>query len=444
MFKSIQYKLYIDTIGLIVSTAGLTYCIVQKEFVWGSIGCLFLIICLRGLNSSYKKYNQNFLFLLNALDNGDYSFHFSENKISVREKELNIMMNRIKNILTNARKEVIENEKFLSIILESVSTGIIIIDERGIVQNLNTPALSILGLSKFTHINQLKLINESFPFQFQQLKVGDHIQIQIPNEREEQQVSVHVSELILKKGNMKILTLNNIGNELERKEIESWIRLIRVMTHEIMNSIAPINSLSVTLLQILKDENIRMNEDELKENTLEAFETIHTTAKGLLNFVESYRKFTGISQPQKKIIQVGELIERNVKLFETQAKEKEIALKVQLPEEEELIVEADENLINQVLVNLIKNAMEVIEPQKGQVCISAKKTENGRIRIDVLNNGENIQADVLPHIFVPFFTTKSKGSGIGLSLSRYIMRLHEGKLTHSLSNKGETKFSLIF
>ena len=443
MFKSIQYIAYLYIIGIIVSVAGFTYCITQKEYGWGIVAGILLLFCLNGLNNNYKKYNKNIVFLLNALDNGDYSFHFSETKLSTREKELNTMLNWVKDILSNARREVIENEKYLSIILESVSTGIIIIDERGIVHSLNKAALSILGLSNFTHINQLKFINDSLPERFHRLKEGDRIQVQIPNEREEQQISAHTSGITLKKGRMRIITLNNIGNELEGKEMESWIKLIRVMTHEIMNSIAPINSLSETLLQTLHNKNSRMKEEELKENTLEAFETINTTAKGLLSFVESYRKFTGIPQPKKKKIQLKDFIDKNVKLIEASVNEKEIVLNVSLQEENQ-VLEADESLINQVLVNLLKNALEAVNPLRGEISISVYTTERDKVRIDVVNNGEKIPADVLPHIFVPFFTTKSEGSGIGLSVSRYIMRLHEGKLMHSLSNKGETTFSMIF
>ena len=443
MFRSIQYKLYLFIAGLVLSTAVLTYFIINKEYVWIGVCCLLIFFCIIGYKNSYEKYNQNILFLLNALDNGDYSFHFSETKISARERELNVMMNQIKEILTNARKEVIENEKYLSLILESVSTGIIIADERGIVHDLNKPALSLLGIFTLTHLNQLKFINDSFPQRFFQLKAGDHIQIEISNEREEQQISVRASEMIVKERKMKILTLNNIGSELEGKEMESWIRLIRVMTHEIMNSIAPINSLSDTLLQMLRDENAQMREEELKENTLEAIETIHTTAGGLLNFVESYRKFTAIPQPKKKKVRIKELIDKNVRLFDVQLKEKGISLTTSIASDDPFI-EADENLINQVVVNLIKNAIEAVESENGKIFIPVYRTPNNKIRIDVINNGEKIPAELLAHIFVPFFTTKPEGSGIGLSVSRYIMRLHGGKLIHSVTNKGETTFSLEF
>lgn len=443
MFKSIQIKLYLYTALLIGIVAALTYFILNKEFVWTFFFSFFLIVCLILMNNTYKKFNSNILFLLNALDNGDYSFHFSETKLSRREQELNVMLNRIKEILANARTGVIENERYLSIIIESVSTGIFIVDERGIVQSVNQPALTILGLPNFTHLNQLQTINANFPKLFHNLKPQESIQIKIPNEKEEQQIIVQASEIKLNRGLMQIITLNNIGNELESKEMESWIRLIRVMTHEIMNSVAPITSLSETMLSLLHLPEKDVDAKQLRENTLEAMETINTTAKGLLNFVESYRKFTTIPQPSKRNFSIRELIESNVKLFEYQIKEKQIDLLVDFGNSPEILY-ADKHLINQVLVNLIKNAIEAVDAVSGRVKILITSPNQKELTVHVQNNGAPIPEDVLPHIFIPFFTTKSDGSGIGLSISRYIVRLHGGKLIHSLSPEGETVFSMVF
>ena len=439
MFNSIQHKLNIYTALLILAVAGTTLAFVYQKYPFALLGIALIIYCLSSLGKCYKRYNQNFIFLLNALENGDYSFHFSETKLSARETEMNLMMNRIKEILAKARNEVIENENFLSLILESVSTGIIIIDDRGIVQRVNHPALSLLGLPHFSHVNQLNNINETYPALFHQLKAGDRIQISLMNEREELSISLRVTEIRLKRGMMRILTLNNIDSELESKEMESWIRLIRVMTHEIMNSIAPITSLSETM-RFLYNSGAATS-DDLRQNTLEAFETIHATAAGLLSFVDSYRKFTSVPKPKKQNFLVNALIDKVIKLHETALAEKNVDLEVHLPES--LTACADENLITQVMINLLKNAIEAIEADSnGKIIISGECNAEGRIDLEVADNGKPIPADVLPHIFIPFFTTKSSGSGIGLSVSRYIMRLHGGKLHHLLSPDGMTVFQL--
>jgi len=441
MFKSIQYKLFTFTVLLVFAVAAMT-CFIMKGQIALAFACgIIAIVCLYNMHQHYKKFNSNILFLLNALDNGDYSFYFSENKLSRREKELNVMLNRIKEILVSARKEVIENEKFLSLIIESVSTGIIIMDDKGHVQTVNQSALDLMGLPVFTHINQLSNVNETFPDLFRNLRVGDNPHIEVNNERETMQVSLSLSEIVIKRGRMKVITLNNIGNELEAKEMESWIRLIRVMTHEIMNSIAPITSLSETLLSLHSMKEDNSSDEELRSNTIEAFETIHSTAKGLLSFVDSYRKFTAIPKPNIRSFEVRPLLEKILHLEEKCITEKNIQLElVESGEDTEWL--ADEKLITQVLVNLVKNAIEAIDNGNGKIRISIHHLPDGKVQLEVGNNGQPIPKEVLPQIFIPFFTTKESGTGIGLSISRYIMRLHGGKLTHSTSDEGWTVFTV--
>ena len=443
MFKSIQYKLLTFTILLMVSVAASTYFIQKGQVSFAVISGIATVICLYKMHQHYKIFNSNVLFLLNALDNGDYSFHFSEAKLSRREKELNVMLNRIKEILVSARKEVIENEKFLSLIIESVSTGIIIMDEKGHVQTVNQSALNLMGLPVFTHINQLNNINETFPELFRNLRVGENPRIEVSNEREEMQVTLSLSEIVIKRGRMKVITLNNIGNELEAKEMESWIRLIRVMTHEIMNSIAPVTSLSETLLTLHNTPENDSSEEDLRLNTIEAFQTIHSTAKGLLSFVDSYRKFTAIPKPNIRSFEVKPLIDKILHLEEKCIKGKDIQVEVFETSEHTKWL-ADEKLITQVLVNLVKNAVEAItDTETKKIRISINHHADGKVQIEVSNTGNPIAKEVLPHIFIPFFTTKDYGTGIGLSISRYIMRLHGGKLTHATSAEGWTVFTVL-
>nr|WP_297165588.1 ATP-binding protein [uncultured Dysgonomonas sp.] len=441
MFKSIEYKLIIFVLLLILSVALTTYLITQKEYVYIGVSVLLILYSLKSLYSHYKKFNQNILFLLNALDNGDYSFHFTEAKTSKREKELNQMMNRIKDILTRARKEVIENEKFLSLIIESVSTGIIILDPNNNVHATNHATNQLLGLPVFTHLNQLKSIDESLPDLFKNLGIKDNAQIKIANEREEIQISLHVSKITLKKGTMKVITLNNIGNELEAKEMESWIRLIRVMTHEIMNSIAPITSLTETLLFSYKMQSAEAPDDSLRRNTVDALETISSTAKGLITFVDSYRKFTGVPTPQFRKFELVPLLEKVLHLESSNMEEKGIESSI-IYTNKHIELNADEGQITQILVNIIKNAVEAINNSKGKIEIRVSESEN-KVSIDIYNNGDPIPSEIAAHIFIPFFTTKDYGTGIGLSVSRYIMRLHGGNLKHHTSNEW-TVFSLIF
>lgn len=314
-------------------------------------------------------------------------------------------------------------------------------DERGIVYTVNNAALKLLGLSIFTHVNQLRTIDSKYPELFKNLRKGDSADLSWSNEKEKISISVRVSEILLRRGTMRVITLHNINSELESKEMDSWIRLIRVMTHEIMNSVAPITSLSETMLALFQSDDI--DEDDLKQNSVDAFQTIHSTAYSLLAFVESYRKFTAIPQPVKRPILVCELVSKIAKLEEAILQEKNISLTIDI-KDENLSIDADEKLTTQVIINLIKNAIEAVEDQETRDIVIRAGKEEHSIHIDIANSGEAIPEDILPQIFIPFFTTKPQGSGIGLSISRQIMRLHEGKLQHSTAPDGMIVFSMVF
>ncbi len=439
MFKSIEYKLNLYMIMLIAAIVMSTLFAVREEYAYFALTAILSVFLLNKLRRSYSQFNKNIVFLLNALDNGDYSFNFSETKLSKREKELNQLLNRIKDILSKARKEVIANEKFLSVIMESVSTGIIILNEDNLIVQTNKAVNRLLGLSVFTHLNQLAYIDKSFPDLFRKLEPSDTKLIKIANEQEEVQLTLRAATIKLQGKKHKVVTLNNIGNELDYREMDSWIRLIRVMTHEIMNSVAPITSLTDTLLSAFS-QNEAENE-VIMQNTVEALQTINTTAKGLTHFVNSYRQFTGIPRPQPAPVSLTAIIEQTLALEAVNFKERDIKLILKLPAEP-FVKLIDATQIVQVMLNLLKNAFEAVSGDDRQIKIELSDV-NGKTYLDVCNNGRPIAKELLPHIFVPFFTTKQSGTGIGLSISRYIMRLHEGTLTH-FTKKEWTVFRMAF
>ncbi|MDR2145921.1 MAG: ATP-binding protein [Tannerella sp.] len=436
MFKSIQSKLQTFTLLLIVSVAGTTLLLALEKYIYAVPTVILMLFCLSQLRKHYSSYNRNIIFLLNALENGDYTYRFHEGKPTVREREMFQIFNRIKEILENARKGVIENEHFLSIILENVDTGIIIMDDRGVAQSVNRSALDMLGVPILSHIKQLQMVNPSYPSLFMDLQAGDSQQITLSNEKEEFKVGVHVSNILLKRGMMKVFTMNNIGNELELNELQSWTKLIRVMTHEIMNAIAPIKSLSETMQIMIKNEE--KDTDYLKTSALEAFQTIRETATGLLTFVESYRKFLVVPKPEKQHLDLVKIIKRALLLNDVIIQEQHIEVKVS--DNENVIVFADEKLLFQVLLNITKNAVEAMKNSESKRLEYNIIHLKNKVCIDICNSGALIPAEVLPSIFVPFFTTKEGGSGIGLSVSRYIMRLHGGTLHHFVTKDGMTAF----
>lgn len=441
MFKSIEYKLYLYISLLIIAVAAATYLIIKEQYIYGGT-CIFIaLFSTIQLYNNYNKFNKNILFLLNALDNGDYSFNFSTIKLSRREKELNKMMNRIKEILSKAKTETIEGEKFLSHIITNVPTGIIILDDKNNVKEVNKATNHLLGLSVFTHLNQLSVLDENYPSLFRELRVEDgNKQIKISNDKEEVQISLSTSNITIGNNELRIITLNSIGNELEAKEMESWVKLIRVMTHEIMNSIAPITSLTEMLLFMYQHEDANSVEN-LKENTIDSLSTINITAKGLTSFVESYRQFSRVSNPEINSVKLEPLIQSILKLEAAEIEAKNILIDFNI-DNKELSIDADQSQISQVLINLVKNAIEAlssVEDKKIKITVDSKSGE--KVKINIANNGAAIPAEVVENIFIPFFTTKQTGTGIGLSVSRYIMRLHGGNLKHSYAN-GWTIFTL--
>lgn len=440
MFKSIEYKLILWLGLLILSACAAVWFFVREENIC-ALPCLLLALySFARLRKNYSRYNSNLLFLLNALENGDLSFHFSTGKLSRRETELNAMLNRIKDILSSARLQVMENEKFMGIIVESTAAGIFIAEENGSIRIANGAALRMLTLPVFTHLKQLNNIERTYYDLFDGMEPGKPVQVKIANEREELLISVRLTRVKIRGMSLRIFSLTSIGNELEAREMESWVKLIRVMTHEIMNSIAPISSLSDTLLEEYRD-TAGPPDRLLLENTVEAFETINSTARGLLSFVESYRRFTGVPKPELLPLDLNELVTLTTGLESAVFAGRGIEVKTDFTER--AVVSADKTQVRQVLVNLIKNAVEAIGESPDAAINLRTSRAPGQVAIEVRNNGAPIPRDVEPHIFVPFFTTKETGTGIGLSLSRYIMRLHGGNLKYHRS-EGWTVFSMIF
>jgi len=262
------------------------------------------------------------------------------------------------------------------------------------------------------------------------------------------QLTINMTELRIRGNLVKLVTLQNIQTELQRQELEAWQNLTRVLRHEIMNSITPISSLTSTLKEILDKELVQKeNRYELKnegaEDLREGLDTIESRSKGLIKFIDAYREYTSLPQPQIKTVRLKDLIEKVVQLMKTQLKDSPVKLTYSY-HSEYLTVQADEEMIEQVLINLVKNAIESIGTMSNGEVIIRGDFDESSVFIDVADNGPGIIAEALTRIFVPFFTTKKAGSGIGLSLSRQIMQMHNGTLTVESKPYVRTAFRMKF
>ena len=376
---------------------------------------VFSFVCL-AMHRRHRRTIGKVTFLFNAIDNLDFSFQFPEHG---RDKLVNESLNRIRHILETARRETIERERYYEQIINAVSTGIMVVDEHGAMLQYNEAALRLLGVEVLTFESQVKekLASEDF--------------------------SKRDTTAILHGKKVRIIAFSDIHSELSSREMESWTKLIRVLTHEIMNNVAPITSLSETLSKKAADGEIK-----------EGLSVINGTGRQLLSFVDNYRRLTLIPKPQPKLFYVKPFLERMVALAKVAPLppsggcklRTEICISFPPPQGgggggPALLLYADESLVSHIVTNLLKNA---IEAEATSICISAYTTEDDSVCIDISNNGKPIPPEEARQIFVPFFTTKPTGSGIGLSISQQIMKQSGGSIELVTSDSDKTLFRLTF
>lgn len=403
---------------------------------------LFLLAIILWLVRRLRLSNRKLAYFFDSLENDDYTLRFIESKGLPSERMLNRSLNRIKGIIQNTRLEIQQKEKYYEIILSSIHTGVIALNQKGFVIQSNHFALKLLGLEIFTHINQLNKVSALLLQTVKEIRPNENRRVSYTNERGRVQLLISATELIVRGENITLLVLNDIENEMDEKEIESWIRLIRVLSHEIMNSIAPITSLSDTLLTLHRKSDSSEDSLNLKQNTMNGLQVISETGKGLISFVESYRKFTRIPEPVKEYIDLSEFIHRMIILCSMEPHFGNVKIDTDI-RPENLKIYADPNLLGQVLLNIIKNAIQAMKGQQDcRIIITAGQGPDGSVSLKISDNGPGIPPEILNEIFVPFFTTKEEGSGIGLSIARQIMRAHGGSIKVE-SVPGRTAFTLV-
>jgi two-component system nitrogen regulation sensor histidine kinase NtrY len=357
-------------------------------------------------------------------------------------------MNRVNQQIQQLKIENRQQEQYFRILIEHLATGIITYNEKGFILHANSSAKKLLSTDALTHLQQIERIDRKLFQTIISIKPLERRLVAINNEQGEIQLSLKATSFRTKDNELIILSIQDIKNELDEKEVESWMKLIRVLMHEIMNSITPITSLSESLSHIYSKEGIPVLPEAMTTKTivttLQGLNVIKEQGKGLMSFVESYRKLTRVPEPVKKLFKVADLLSRVQILYCSLERSDRIELSLSL-KDPDLEIFADQNLISQVLINLVKNALEANENNpEGKIIINAGNGSNNHPEICVIDNGPGISEENLDEIFVPFFTTHQNGSGIGLSISKQIMRVHGGNLNaRSVPNK-ETVFCLSF
>lgn len=375
-----------------------------------------------------KRMRKKVAYMLDALEDKELNFRFDERRIFGRH--FNKTLNRLKNIFDKERQEIAAQEKYFGLMLDHVKTGVAVIEHNGRVTYCNNTALALLGIATFGHIRQLRTVSDSLYNAFQTVTEGNEERASYYNESGKMTIAMTASSATIGKTAVKVIAFNDISSEIAENEQQSWSKLIRVLTHEIMNTVTPIASLSETLLGF----------EDVSEEVRDGLDTISQSSRGLIKFVESYRNLTRVAPPVKKAFYFREAAERVISLTREQALITG-AVCTYVEKSDDILLYADEGQITQILINLVKNA---IQAEARKIEISAEIDMSEHVIINISNDGRPISKESQEEIFVPFFTTKQEGTGIGLSLSRQIMRLHNGSLNLVQSNESLTVFRLTF
>lgn len=446
IFKRFTLSLLLRLIILMLSAAMSAYLGIKDYWIWMALFLCLTVILTITLVYFVNSIPRKLSYFIDAVRNEDTSLHFPEGVKDRNIAELHGSLNRLNDLISEAKVRNERNERFFRELLKSSSTGILAVDEKGFIEVANEQTLHLTGLSALSHMDRLRQQNSELAEDLENLKPGQPSTLKILVGNELRQLSARVAYLHFAKRKYRIFSLNDIRSEIEEVELESWQKLIRVLTHEIMNSIAPITSLSSTIKRFFKSEGDINRSIEIPSEyiaqTVEGLSVIEETGKGLMHFVDNYRKLAKVPKPKFKSIDINDWMNRIDLLVRNKMEEGKIQF-IQEKKTGKKEFVADENLLNQVVINIINNAADALKKtEKKEIRMTVSDVVDYNLQISVTDTGEGISADDQEKIFIPFFTTKENGSGIGLSLARQIMRVHKGSISvNSQLGKG-TSFLL--
>jgi two-component system, NtrC family, nitrogen regulation sensor histidine kinase NtrY len=430
---------------LILFGAGLGYLAVQPARPW-LLAALLAAVTLRVGYSLYQyvtAFNRKFVHFLESVRYSDFAIKFrSDNEMGPTFRELNQQFNEVLGAFRQARAEKETSLQYLNAIVQHIGTGLITFDANGQVSLVNNAALRMLGIYRLRQLTELR---DSHPRLFELLSGLETGVRELYHTPGGQPLAVQGTSMQLQGTWVRIVALQNIRPELQQKEVEAWQNLTRVLRHEIMNSMTPILSLVGTMRLIVTEDIEKSTSDhEAVCDLKEALQTLEKRSLGMMQFVNAYRDFTTLPKPNLALVEVRELLRDVIQLLQADLQAAGVRWQVET-EPENLTVRADSDQIQQVLINLTKNALEAYGSQPAPLLIlRAYPSDNQTVTIEVKDNGDGIEPEALENIFIPFYTTKKTGSGIGLSLSRQILQHHGGQLlAQSVVGQG-TVFSLVF
>lgn len=443
-FRSFKIKVLFQIILICTNISINVYLYFQVQNILPAAGFFILliyqiIILLRTMDIT----NREFKRFLEAIEYSDFTQSFTDKKMGKSFKELNSAFTQV---VENFKRNSSEKEKsfrYMQTIIQYINNGLISYDKQGNVDFINRAGKKILNLGFLKNIHGLKISHTDIYELIMEMRHGDKVVKKVKISDDQKQMAFSVFEFRIGERNLTLLSIQDIHNVLEDKELEAWQKLIRVLTHEIMNSLTPISSLSSTTFDLIKqmDMDSSVSKDNIQD-IRDSLNTIHTRSEGLIDFVNAYRNLAIIPKPELKLISVKDLITNTLIILQNNIKENGIEV-IQNIDPESLEISADSSLIEQVLINLVVNAVHALkEEQSPIIIVNSFLCDSGRVNIQVIDNGTGISDENKNKIFIPFYSTK-KSSGIGLSLCRQIMKLHHGEISVT-SIDGLTTFTLGF
>lgn len=451
-FKNFRLNIIVRVILLVINAFVLVVILQNGDyFMTPFLLSVLMLIQLVSLIHYIEKTNRIVTSFLESVRFSDFSRTFQAEGLGSSFDNLKKAFNKVIEDFQKIRNEKEEHYFYLQNIISHIEIGIIAYQKDGTVEMINNAAKSLFNIQHLKNIQLLETWNPGLVEVFFNLEPGDNELIKLKLGEENLQLAIHATEFKINERDIILVSIKNIQSELEEQEMEAWQKLIRVLTHEIMNSIAPIASLTSTVnlmlnqLAINLEPFIKEKEDiENINDIIDALNTIHKRSTGLIHFVEEYRNLTRIPKPNFSIYHVKDQFNNIFNLFEKEISENHITFEVSVVPEK-LEITADEQLIEQVLINMVKNSIHALENvEKKKIKMKAFINNNGRRVIQLIDNGQGIIKEVGDKIFIPFFTTKTSGSGIGLSLSKQIMRVHNGNIKVNSLPFVETCFTLTF
>ena len=446
IFKHFRSQITMRVVMLTITLVVFVYLILDTELYATLVLIGVLIIYqVASLIHHVELTNRQLTRFLQSIEYADLSQTFTGRKLGRSFDELYAAFTNVTNAFRTVRAEREEQYRYLQTVVQHIGVGVTTFQPNGTVELMNNAARQLLRISDGTggQIHNLSVLTESEPElvdKLMNMKAGERALIKVG----ERQLSLFATEFRLQDRALKLISIQNIQTELEEKEMEAWQNLIRVLTHEIMNSVTPIASLASTANDVIDTDLKQETDNEAMDDIRIALKTIESRCEGLVHFVQSYRNLTRMPPPAFQIMPVVQLFDHITHLLQPQLEKNHIELQVSTASEQ-LDITLDPELVEQVLINLMTNAIQALHDHPEPIIqLSGQLDAQDRPVIRVTDNGPGILQDVQEKIFIPFFTTKQDGSGIGLSLSRQIMRMHSGAINVTSTPDVQTTFTLRF